>query len=230
MSTIAEVGATPASPLPTPITSSETSDAADTLASDFDTFLQLLTTQLKNQDPSKPFDSTEFVGQLASFSSVEQQISTNAKLDELIASLNGDATSGLAEWVGKEVLSDAPTNFDGTELPVRYSIPQNATSASVLVHDEQNQLVERISVLPGTSEITWEGTSLDGSTLPSGAYRFSVESYDGTEPMGTVPAQTFSHVIEARLENGQPTVVFQDGSKLGIDNITAVRGASAFVI
>ena len=88
----------PSAPSPIKMDPTDTETAAADLASDFDTFLQLLTTQLKNQDPSKPFDSTEFVGQLASFSAVEQQIATNSKLDALVAATR-PKRKGLNPWV-----------------------------------------------------------------------------------------------------------------------------------
>ena len=201
-------------------------DSAANLASDFDTFLKLLTTQLKNQDPSKPFDSTEFVGQLASFSAVEQQIATNSKLDELVAALNGNAASGLAEWVGRGVLSDAPTSFDGGAIPVNYILPKDTSSASILIYDDAGTLVDRMSVLPGSTQTTWDGLAMDGSQMPSGSYRFAVETYEGTTLTGTHPAQTFSTVVEARIENGEPQVVFADGSMQMVEDITAVRRGS----
>ena len=203
-----------------------TDDAANKLASDFDTFLKLLTTQLKNQDPSKPFDSTEFVGQLASFSAVEQQIATNTKLDGLIAALNGDAATGLAQWVDRDVLSDAPIDFDGAPVPVHYTLPKDTTSASVLVYDANDTLVDRIAVLPGTSETVWDGLALDGSPMPVGQYSFSIETYENTTLTGTQPAQTFSTVVEARLHNDEPHVLFADGSMMAVGAITAVRGGA----
>ncbi|ACB78840.1 flagellar hook capping protein [Methylorubrum populi BJ001] len=69
-------------------TTAAAAKAATSVASKMnaDTFLQLLMAQLQNQDPTKPMDSTEYVGQLASFSQVEQATKTNQKLDSLLAS------------------------------------------------------------------------------------------------------------------------------------------------
>ena len=72
-------------------------------SSDFETFLTLLTAQMRNQDPLKPMDSTAFVAQLASFSTVEQQIETNAKLDKILDNFGASPSSQLTEWIGKEV-------------------------------------------------------------------------------------------------------------------------------
>ena len=72
---------------------------------DYNTFIKLLIAQMKNQDPTKPMDSTEFVSQLASFSAVEQQTQTNTKLDTMAKSLNNimvDGPISRAEgYVGK---------------------------------------------------------------------------------------------------------------------------------
>jgi flagellar basal-body rod modification protein FlgD len=63
----------------------QTSTASSMASLDYDTFLRLLVAQMKNQDPTKPMDSTEYVAQLATFSNVEQSIASNVKLDQLIA-------------------------------------------------------------------------------------------------------------------------------------------------
>ncbi len=79
----------------------DTSDTA--LGSlDYDAFLQLLVAQLQNQDPTEPMDSTEYLGQLASYANVEQNIRTNAKLDDIMASVH---TSNAAALVGRSVSS-----------------------------------------------------------------------------------------------------------------------------
>jgi flagellar basal-body rod modification protein FlgD len=69
---------------------------------DYNQFLRLLIAQMKNQDPTKPMDSTQFISQLASFSAVEQAIQTNAKLDALMTSSALSQADGL---VGRSILS-----------------------------------------------------------------------------------------------------------------------------
>lgn len=86
-------------------------------ASDFDTFLALLTAQLRNQDPTQPADSTELVAQLAAFSSVEQQIQTNNKLDGLLSAF---AATGHSSLVGKWI--EGPGGeVSGTVVAIRYA-------------------------------------------------------------------------------------------------------------
>src|SRR3954463_16543358 len=84
-------------------TGSNTTDALNKLSGDFNNFLTLLTTQLKNQDPLSPMDSTQFTQQLVAFTGVEQQINTNAKLDTLIGLDKSSLMTGAASYIGTEV-------------------------------------------------------------------------------------------------------------------------------
>lgn len=90
------------------VTGSPTSTAslAKSTTVDYESFLRLLVTQMKNQDPTAPMDSTDYVAQLATFSQVEQTVQTNAKLDSLLqTTLLGQATSIIGRTV---------TGTDGT--------------------------------------------------------------------------------------------------------------------
>ena len=73
------------------------------LTGNFDTFLQLLTTQLQNQDPLNPMDSSQFTQQLVQFSMVEQQINTNANLQNLLGLTGANAGAGSVNYLGKTV-------------------------------------------------------------------------------------------------------------------------------
>lgn len=201
----------------------ETSSSA--LASDFETFLRLLTTQLQNQDPSKPLDSTEFVAQLASFSAVEQQINTNTKLDELIAQVTGSATSDLSKWIGTEVKSAAATQFVGQPIDTYFTIPQSANTAQLVVKNEAGNEVDRRTIDITSTEFSWDGIDSSLQEVPHGTYTFELESFDDSTALGAQPAQTFSTVSEVRLNGGTIELVFGDGSKKPIAEVDAVRGA-----
>ena len=101
------------------------------ISEDFDTFLQLLTAQIKNQDPLAPLDSTQFVEQLATFSSLEQQVETNSTLGS-IASMIGDLHSALAnEWLGQDVaVSSQHVAFEGDPIEFE-ALNQKLNSESV---------------------------------------------------------------------------------------------------
>src|SRR5215208_3664400 len=76
------------------------------IAKNFDSFLMLLTTQLKNQSPLDPLDTNQFTEQLVQFASVEQQLKSNATLSALLTSSRGSAVSTAASFVGMQVTAD----------------------------------------------------------------------------------------------------------------------------
>lgn len=194
------------------------------LASDFETFLRLLTTQLQNQDPSKPLDSTEFVAQLASFSAVEQQIGTNKRLDELISQINNGVAHELSQWIGAKVRSTAATEFDGAPVEVSFEVPKSASSAELTIRNADGLEVNRIPVDVSDELYVWEGKNFNGSEAPSGNYRFELEAFEGGTSIGVIQAETFSKVKEARVIEGEVELVFGDGSKTLASNVGAVRG------
>ena len=104
--------------------------AAGRATVDYDAFLNLLVAQLKNQDPTEPTDPGQLMAQLASFSSVEQQIQTNSKLDSLVQSnILGQASS----LIGKTA-----TSFDGANTGVITSITLLDGEVTALLSDGSN--------------------------------------------------------------------------------------------
>lgn len=99
-----------ATPQAGPVAKSKTNSTVD-----YESFLKLLIAQLKNQDPTKPMDSTQFVSQLASFSAVEQQVATNTRLDQLLASAS---LAQAGPMIGLHLKSQDGT-IEGTVQEVR---------------------------------------------------------------------------------------------------------------
>ena len=195
-------------------------------AGDFETFLTLLTAQMKNQDPMKPMDSTEFVAQLASFSSVEQQVRTNDQLSELIGLFAATPTSTMVDWIGKEVRHQGEATFDGSPVDLEVSIHPNADSAVMSVYDSFGQLVYQTPVSPTQSSHEWAGETAAG-TAPTGRYSFEVESYIDGNSISTETAAVFDLVTEVRIENAGLVLVFADGSTMSPDEVTSIQLPSA---
>ena len=106
---------TAASPVTTQSPTATTAATETPQTVDYDAFLQLLIAQMKNQDPTKPADPAQFIAQLASFSSVEQAIKTNNKLDTLMTSMALSQAEGL---IGRTVTS-ADGSVTGTVSGIR---------------------------------------------------------------------------------------------------------------
>lgn len=198
---------------------------ADEVTGDFETFLTLLTAQLRNQDPLNPADSTEFVAQLASFSGVEQQVATNEKLDQLIGALSDETAAGLANWIGLEVNVAAQAVYDGTPLSLTLDPVATADRADLVVRDETGAIVARQPIDPTQQQVTWSG---EGARAPiaSGVFSFTVESFAANTLVDTRPAQRFTAVSEVRVDQGQILLALADGRVVADDAVRAVRPAS----
>ncbi len=197
--------------------------AALSAGSDFQTFLTLLTAQMRNQDPLKPVESTEFIAQLASFSAVEQQVRTNDRLDLILASLAGGSSAGLAEWIGREVRVPAAASFEGVPVEVEFDPHPEAETATLLVLNAFDQVVARRAIESGATQVTWDGETDTGETAPHGTYRFRIESEAGGQLIATQAGRVFVPVEEVRIVAGAPSLVLASGESVAIGAVMAVR-------
>lgn len=196
---------------------------ARTAAADFQTFLTLLTTQLRNQDPMKPTELTEFVAQLASFSAVEQQVRTNDRLEAIYGALGGGASAGLAAWIGREVRAPAQAGWSGVPIQIEAAPLEGADSAALVVTDDFGKVVARRAVDPKDGTLTWDGADALGQALPYGLYSFAIESSRDGKTIGVEPGQVFAKVSEVRIEDGEQILVLDGGGRVGVDAVTAIR-------
>lgn len=202
----------------------DTKSSSNTLSGDFNTFLKLLTAQMKNQDPLQPMDSTAFVAQLASFSSVEQQIGSNTRLDKILNSLDGSGAQSLAGWIGREVRAPTSAAFSGKPIDVGVSPVDSATKAVLVVKNDFGREVSRSAVSPTATDVSWNGTDSNGNAVANGQYSFSLESYNGDTLLSTQTGQVFGKVTEARKNSDGDTVLVLDGgAEVKPSDITAVR-------
>lgn len=202
---------------------SKTATADRAVSSDFTTFLKLLTTQLRNQDPLKPLDSTEFVAQLASFSAVEQQVKTNDTLAAISALMGGPTASGLSAWIGTEVRVLKGADFTGSPVELFVSPDDQADQARLVVRDPVGQTVQNSPLPLGADVIEWAGVADDGTPFAPGQYSFSLESLKNGQVIKTEPVEIYAQVREARMDNGAIVLVFGDGSTTPAAEVTAVR-------
>jgi flagellar basal-body rod modification protein FlgD len=155
------------------------------LANNFQTFLTLLTTQLKNQDPTSPMDSNQFTQQLVMYSQVEQQLSTNDKLDSLI-SLSTNQSSNLAmSYLGKSVtLTDGTGQLANGSAVWTYGLDGDAASTTLTIKDANGTVVYSKSGETGTGvhSLTWDGKAMSGDLQSNGLYTLTVSAAakDGT--------------------------------------------------
>lgn len=202
--------------------STETS-ARSNISSDFDTFLQMLTVQLQNQDPLNPVDSADYAVQLATFSGVEQQVQTNELLTQIVAENSAAGLAQLAGWVGNEARVPAYGHWGGSPVTIVPEITSGADGAQLLVRDQNGTEVARRTITTDGSAFEWDGKANDGSTLPYGTYQFDTVSYSGTVPISESPAEVYSRVAEVRTVGGVSSIVLQGGAVVPSSDVTALR-------
>ncbi len=189
------------------------STAASKATADYNSFLTLLTAQLKFQDPLAPLDVTEFVSQLSQFSSVEQAIVADQKLDQIINSLGANSMMADVGLIGHkvELAGDAVELHDGS-ASLTYSLAKDAEQAGVVIRDESGNIVRSMAVdnSPGEHSLTWDGTNNSGSDLPDGIYSFTFGAADAD---GKVVAST--SYVTAMVTRVETTA---DGSELVLSN------------
>lgn len=192
---------------------------------DFQSFLSLLTAQLRNQDPLSPLDSTQFVEQLASFSGLEQQIETNSLLEEMVNASSVSELETATQWIGKEV--DAPggqLNFLGEPVELKIpSNPQGEPNEFVMRNATTGAIVYQGALSEGQSSLVFDGKRADGSTLPNGRYEVAVNYINSDGDISSKDPIMSAKVNEARLIDGSMKLILDNGAAIEPDNIQAVR-------
>lgn len=155
-------------------------------------FLNLMVTQLKNQDPFKPLESGEFLGQLAQFGTVSGLAELKTSFASLASSLVSNQALQAAGLVGRSVLvpSDGAVLENGGSVVGAVDLPDASNAVRVEIRDAAGELVQRLDLgarSAGLVRFEWDGTTGDGEPAPAGHYTVSA-MYQGEDD--TVAADT----------------------------------------
>ncbi|HBM90883.1 MAG TPA: hypothetical protein DD400_03275 [Rhodospirillaceae bacterium] len=158
-------------------------DDSSSIWGEFNTFLQILTTQLQNQDPTEPVDASEFTNQLVQYAEVEQQISTNDKLSDITKILNSNGITPVLDYIGQYVETSTTDEMvvQGGVGMMSYVLNGEALSAEISVQDENGDVIATIdgpSEL-GMNRIAWDGGLDEGGVAQDGVYKFVITAKDG---------------------------------------------------
>ena len=168
------------------------------LAENFDTFLVLLTEQLKNQDPLDPLDSAEYTNQLVQYSSVEQAIKQNQNLEEIIASLTSNQSMSYVSYIGNEVTADASTTtLSGSQASWSYNVAEDATG-TFEIRNTSGSIVYSgdIELAAGDGTFYWNGQTDSGQQAVNGLYTISFDVKDASSRPETVKT-TVSGIVDS---------------------------------
>lgn len=199
-----------------------------TEASDYETFLKMLTAQAKYQDPLEPMDSSEYASQLAQFSMVEKQTENNDLLSSIAQQMGLANMAAMSGWVGMEARAAAPAYFDGS-TPVTISPNPAAASDTVqlVVSDSGGTEVQRVTLPVSAENYDWDGLDDDGNAFASGSYTFVVESIDNNEVILSEMAEVYSDVAETQMQGTDVVLILEGGSAILASSVTALRDQSS---
>ncbi len=193
-------------------------------------FLTLLTTQLKNQDPTQPTDPTQFVAQLAQFSTVEQLTQSNTTLTSISTSLNGLALGQYSSLINHSVtapVTSVTVPASGTvSAQMAFTVSDaSLTSPHVAVTNASGALVASIPVSGTSGTVTFDGTDGHGNALPAGQYNVAVVGTAVGAALGTTTSAgklTTTGVVTnvAQGANGAWNLELQNGQIVPANTVT----------
>lgn len=192
---------------------------------DFQTFLTLLTAQLRNQDPMQPIDSTEFVAQLASFTSAEQLVGVNERLDSLQAQGIASEIAALGSWIGKDVAA-TDGSFRASGGPVAFSIPRSTTADQItarVVNKTGDEIASFQIDTPGADSGFWNGRDASGAFVRGEDLRIELTYSLGGTAIDQQPASVFRQVVAIRGSEGGIVLDLADGGTLNASLIAQLR-------
>ena len=197
---------------PLPASSSSTpslsSTSGATLAGNFQSFLTLLTTQLKNQNPLDPLDTNQFTQQLVEFAGVEQQLKTNDELTSLVSLQQTVQSTQALNFVGKTaVVSGDTAALSNSSASWELNVPSNS-NVTVNIRNSSGQTVFTqtfSSVTAGNNQpFTWDGKGTDGTQWPDGQYKLTATGTDSSGNSVGITSEVVGVVSSVDLTQSPP--------------------------
>jgi len=206
-------------------------EALSALTSNFQSFLSLLTSQLKNQDPLSPMDSTQFTQQLVQMSSVQAQLTGNALLQQ-VANNTGTGISTAVGLIGKQVRAVSDNaQLAGGKADWTYNLPADAGSLAVEVVDANGRVVhaetaDAAGLKAGDHAFSWNGKDMTGTKVPDGVYTLRLTALD---PSGTtINTTTYVEGVVGSVEQSNGATLISVGpTKVDWSTVKSITTASS---
>jgi len=188
-------------------------------------FLKLLTTQLQHQDPMKPMENGEFMGQMAQFSTVSGITEMGESIDNLVSIYQGQKMSNSASMIGKQALVNGNwAQLADGQLSGAIELPTAANDVRIDVKSETGEVMASLGLgarMAGTQEFTWDGIRDDGSAAPEASYYLSAHAVrDG---QSTAPAmQVYGTVQSIQLKGSEVTLNVSGQGNVSFSNVKRI--------
>jgi len=213
-----------------PSTPSSAEAASNNLVGNYETFLKLLTTQLKNQDPTKPMDPSQFTQQLVQYSGIEQQIKTNSQLEGLGAMMTSNNALSALNFLYTTVTIDGSKGYLNQVGSVSYKFnAEEAGSATMVIRNENGQIVSSksdVEIKSGSNEWQWNGLDGAGRRLPKGSYSVQIIAKNDQQQSIDINTDAKGEVTHVDVSGSEPMLTVGDQT-IKMNQIKAVSAKSA---
>ncbi len=209
---------------------SKTAAGKAALATSYQTFMVLLTSQLKNQDPLKPMDTDQFTQQIVQMTGVEQQLLSNDLLQKLVTQSTSGSNLNAVSLIGKTVTAaSADVNLKGGAATWTYDLPSAAKDAAIEIRNAKGAVVWKgaaPSLDSGQHAFNWDGKTADGAQLADGVYSMKLTAHSSDDKLLTYKGYVTGQATAMEQANGVTQLIL-GGVKVGISDIIAVRDQTA---
>lgn len=207
---------------------SQINQSRATIAENFDTFLQILTTQLKNQNPLDPLDTNAFTQQLVQFTGVEQQLKTNEFLEAMMTATQNSGNSQAVSYVGKIVTAQGnKSELVEGQAQWHFAVDKPATITATVRDMKGNVVYTKTgSVEQGESIFKWNGIGNDDRAQPDGSYSITIEARDRDGKMINVATEMTGEVTGVDFTGSEPVLIVGTG-RVNLSAVMSVRQKTA---
>lgn len=189
-----------------------------------DAFLKLLVTQLENQDPLNPTENTEFVAQLAQFSSLEGIQNLNTSMSGMKGGIDALQEFGSATLIGRGAKAEGSSFvYDGSPKRIGFSLGSDASSARIIITEPSGRVVREIelgALKAGYGEAEWNGAATGGADSKQGLYSFTVEAVGADKK--PVTSRTFVNGTVTGVGLGDRSALYIDGIETSRELVTEI--------
>ncbi|MBB5022171.1 flagellar hook assembly protein FlgD [Desulfurispira natronophila] len=178
---------------------------------DKDAFLQLMITQLTNQDPTNPMDNSQMLAQSAQFSQLEQLTNMTDAIGKMVSMYEESMSFNAASYIGLETRVSGGNQVSiigGQTENIEFKLPNDADGGVfITLYGPEGDYIDRLEVgalSKGNQSVAWDAHDAAGNVLPDGMYQFSIGAYDSDDmPMEGVETFSFGPITAVRNEDGR---------------------------
>jgi flagellar basal-body rod modification protein FlgD len=205
-------------------TSSTSATGNQTLGQD--AFLQLLVSELKNQDPTQAQDPNAMISQMAQFSALEQQTNTNSLLTSMQSQFSAMFQGQSSSLIGKNVqVTSSSLNLSGGTASIGVNMPSAATKVTLTIQNAAGQTVSTLSpgaLAAGSQVVKWNGKDLSGNQLADGTYTVNITATDASGNVVNATPTSFATVTAVNYGSDGSVTVTAGGQQYPLSSINEV--------